>query len=973
MISHARLSAAIPLALALASAATAQVPTLLADTNPTQLGDPVDSNPGGFVQLGGDLVFFATNDEHGDELRAMDLATGTVRLVADVLPGPTGSAPRNLTVCNGLLYFAADDGIHGRQLWVTDGTAAGTRLALAPGGPLASSPSNLLAHGSKLYFVADAGPAYGRELFASDGTALGTTVLDIAAGSASSAPDNLFAFGAHVYCQAATPALGRELWRSDGSAAGTTLVADTVPGAASGNPLLFVAAGNDFVFATASGLWRCDGTPAGTLAIEALPATSIANVAGTIYFASGSAVYSTDGSVGGAHLLGNFSVTWQPVSDLTALGSKLLFRGTYGVGFQRSWVSDGTPAGTIPLPATLTANHAVLGSQLVFEADFGSNSSQLWTTDGTVAGTVALAPVNEVHVPRDFQAIGSTGLVAFAADGPYGREPYLTDGTAAGTHLLADVTPESSYSQDSFLTYFHDAAGTLFFGAERHLWRSDGTTGNTRPVTPLSQPQPVVGDLGLVTAGAKVFFSGTEAATGSELWGSDGTTAGTFPVRDIAPGPASSYAQDLIPADDLVYFRANLWELWRTDGTPQGTFCVSNPTGYGTLGNRGPFGHGLVFAWNPWNLGQGEEPWFSDGTAAGTVPLGDFNPGAGGSSLGQLATLGDRCLFTLFGGNDLMATDGTPAGTHSLLAGMADPPQSIDKLTAIGDRAVFTGFTQANGNELWVTDGTPAGTHLLVELAPGTASIAAFLPTRLGDLLLFTGSVPYGTARRLWRTDGTAAGTFALTTDDATEIFATGDRFAWLNVNTANGGSELWRTDGTVAGTGPYADLWPGVESSYASHFAMTNGKLVFRARHPNFGMEPWVLDLGATHQAVGYGCSATLGAGPTLEGRDPVLGTTIALRLYDGPDPGLSLALLTNFTTATSPIGIGYCARFIEPGAAGFHFAVLQGGATTHPLAIPSTPALAGLLVRAQALVLGPGGLPEWELSNGVTLSLGQ
>jgi cobalt-zinc-cadmium resistance protein CzcA len=83
-----------------------------------------------------------------------------------------------------------------------------------------------------------------------------------------------------------------------------------------------------------------------------------------------------------------------------------------------------------------------------------------------------------------------------------------------------------------------------------------------------------------------------------------------------------------------------------------------------------------------------------------------------------------------------MATDGTPAGTHSLLAGMADPPQSIDKLTAIGDRAVFTGFTQANGNELWVTDGTPAGTHLLVELAPGTASIAAF---GLVPLLFATG------------------------------------------------------------------------------------------------------------------------------------------------------------------------------------------------------------------------------------------
>ena len=34
----------------------------------------------------------------------------------------------NLTNVNGTLFFAADDGTHGNELWKSDGTAAGTVL-----------------------------------------------------------------------------------------------------------------------------------------------------------------------------------------------------------------------------------------------------------------------------------------------------------------------------------------------------------------------------------------------------------------------------------------------------------------------------------------------------------------------------------------------------------------------------------------------------------------------------------------------------------------------------------------------------------------------------------------------------------------------------------------------------------------------------------------------------------------------------
>ena len=70
------------------------------------------------------------------ELWKSDGTTAGTVLVKDINPGltagypnvPASSEPYGLTALDGQLLFTANDGIHGDELWKSDGTAAGTVL-----------------------------------------------------------------------------------------------------------------------------------------------------------------------------------------------------------------------------------------------------------------------------------------------------------------------------------------------------------------------------------------------------------------------------------------------------------------------------------------------------------------------------------------------------------------------------------------------------------------------------------------------------------------------------------------------------------------------------------------------------------------------------------------------------------------------------------------------------------------------------
>lgn len=396
-------------------------------------------------------------------------------LVEDINPGAASSSPQDPEWLGGTLFFTADDGVLGAELWKSDGTAAGTSLVKdLCAGPCSANPREKAMAGGLLFFAADDG-AGAVGVWKSDGTESGTVLLRGGFGSAAAPREITPLADAVVF------ASGMSVFRAD--ATGVVLVKDlgSTPLILSGPSQLTATGGA--VFFTATYLTGGSSVP------------------------SYQELYRTDGTTAGTVDVGYAG------EELTLVGNALYFvRRVFSAYLSTETLEKLDPQTNQRTALRETSTRLIgelagSGSTLFFTSD-----SDLWKSDGTAAGTALV----EAFVAASALTDVNHTLFFVADDGTHGPEPWRSDGTSSGTSLVRDIVPGGEGSSPDRLT----AGGSeAFFTADdgvhgRQLWVSDGTWFGTHL---LQEFQP--GDVPLIAPGPTgLFFAPSDASVGGELW-----------------------------------------------------------------------------------------------------------------------------------------------------------------------------------------------------------------------------------------------------------------------------------------------------------------------------------------------------------------------------------------------------------------------------------------------------------------------
>lgn len=766
----------------------AQTPELVINPH-TGVGPMQSSDIRMGVTLNGVHYFRANDGIHGEELWRSDGTQAGTWLVKDILMGASDSWPNDFAVFGDEICFSASDGSEGRELWCSDGTEAGTRQvhAIRPG-PQGSNPSKLTVAGGWLYFSADDG-VHGQELWRSDGTQAGThLVRDIRPGPQGAEPDGLAAVGDLLLFAARTDALGRELWRSDGTGAGTVNVVNLGAGASSsiGTYHQHAVHAGWYYFAADAGngtgteLWRSNGTSANTHLVK-------------------------DINPGAAGSL---------PKDMHSTSAGLLFSAYDGNGY-RLWRSNGSAAGTLALPGS-GMNLVGRGvASLHGFAYFVGDDGDLWRTDGTVAGTVAVGSTNP----------GGNGIY----DGPVAHGDSI--------YISAD-TPDNGY--------------------QLHRWSGSGS------LTRISNMGSV--QRSLVSSGDVLLFISYLQSTGHELW-RYAPSGGIQLVANIAADGGSSWPRIHGVAGGRLLFSAYSGagpglgrQMWASDGSTAGSELLPGH-GYSTTFHLDrevlrAVEHAGALYYMAGGSGSERVIWRSDGSAAGT---GGFLAACPGPCLkipwvwGQVDNMistGNHLVFEAripSGGNRIFHSDGSEIGTLEV-----SPPillhntRTLRPMAAIGDTVYLQASPvatvdrelwkiQANGVASLVRDIHPTGQSMPEEFTP------------IGNTLFFVATD--GGGRELWKSDGSYAGTVRVRDIMPGEMHGNPRHLTahqgvlYFTANDGQSGRELWRSDGTPTGTWQVKDIHPGPQGSFPHGLTSTASGLYFAAHHPDTGMELWRSD----------------------------------------------------------------------------------------------------------------------------------
>lgn len=723
------------------------------------------------------------------------------------VPSPDREGITNLKVVGDALYFSADDGLTGRELWRCDQNDQVSLVCDLYPGPIGSNPGYVYETDSALYYFGtwnDAGSER-LALVATEGSDATTRIV--------------YTWSAEVQYQA-TGGIGGL------GAAGTV-----------GNGLYFVLA----TMETGSELWHYspdfnDSKP------YMLPEFLPGRVSGM----------GSNGMVQYRDAILFFAAT--PHSDPATTIDYFLY----------AIEKDGSSPRAIPTPEGVPFRgeqylHAVSDDEQLYFADVHGGPG-LWSVD--VERTEVRAAIEPAlgRISTTDLLLVDAGVFVNSHSNEHGKELWFYDRATEEAHLVVDTNPGQADASPYYLarTARGIAYAAVGAGIGTEFYHYDLIDNALREYDLNSGPNGSF-PYHLKTLGNDVLFSYTGAEVGEELFRLDGETLEVSLVKDINPGPGSSEPYHTTPFNDGLYFVVQsplgASELWKTNGTESGTVVIadfakiplerpSDPVLIGVMDRA------LYFIASRSDTGR--ELWrieYGDGVPRCMTDL-DLGISADGSL--QHAIVDGHLYFTDTGSSQDPIWVDFNSDTLDATTLAVNPLQDTDavlyrqgeRIDSTGVRLsdqseIFARWDLASGQELWLKRKDSGVANLLLDIAPGPASSSPSLLSNHGGTVYF---LAYGNAHQksLWCVKG----------GDFTVRVNTGDPRVDHpdSIHVTESGLVLLQRQGDTNRLSHYRDqgrivdllsLWHTAEGQIESVMTLPDA-IVVVMNHPRYGREIW-------------------------------------------------------------------------------------------------------------------------------------
>lgn len=738
-------------------------------------------------------------------------ATAQLALEFDINQKPAGSDPRNFTYFDGAVYFSADDGAHGRELWKYDIDSGETSLVvdLLPNAA-SSNPGEFYVFQNHFFFGANSGS--GNRFTRLDDEGNGATIVG---GAYVKDPYNFMEFEGMLYFIARPSGHNTRLYRYNPDTNLTELVLDLNPDVNNDNIAflgqlngVFYFTGNDQV--QDNTLW--------TLDVDNFEATPV------------------EGSISAGNFIGYQGKLVLAMIGTEGVGVELF---EYIPEMQTFHLIEDIYSGT---PSANPFNFTIVGDKLLFVAQ-QNGAYQLWRYDGST-DMVTSIEVNPDGPP--YPGIGNVenGLLYFTAS---------PDGTSRNVYTYDPVSNDFQLHYDALEPFNVYAVGDKVFysdfeaDVDRELFAYDESTMSAGLLYDINITTASSDPNTFVAFDEKLFFVARDEETGREIWTYDPEDGSTGILIDHIPGPGHSTPR-FFQAFNGKLFMSIYFEDWGDE-----------------FGYYDPATNEIVMVQDI-NTGiNGSVPeeltphngklYFTARVESGNQDLFVYDPTSdevatvSEAQVSELHFFNDQ-LFCAYGGDESVGKElyrvDVETGELELIADINEGPSDggIDWLTDYDGKLFFNGYDPQHKGRLYAYD-PMADSIVYYQLplaSPGFAWFQVY-----NDQLYFAAQTGT-TGKELYRFDA-ATGTIEIAADiepgqsgsNPQSLVVFNDKL-YFTADNDEYGRELWEYDAATGEAQIVTDIWAGPSPSDPYYLTLFNDKLYFAADDGIHGTEVWSL-----------------------------------------------------------------------------------------------------------------------------------